>query len=66
MASKKAALPERTRGKNETVALTVRLPRDDWRRLHDLAVQQGQSLQALAIEGLNRIFAENGKSRIKI
>ena len=65
MATRKTAVPERTRGKNETVALTVRLPREDWFRLHDLANRLGQSLQALAVDGFNRILAENGKLRIK-
>jgi hypothetical protein len=64
--SQAAAPRERTRGKNETVALTVRVPREDWVRLHDLAIRLGQPLQRLAIDGLNRIFAENGKPGIRL
>jgi hypothetical protein len=48
------------RGKGETVSLTVRLPRADWMRLHHLAMSEGGSLQALAIQGFNKVLAEHG------
>jgi hypothetical protein len=51
---------ERTRGKGDIVALTVRLPRAEWERLHQLAVAEGTSIQQLAIQGLSRLFAEKG------
>ena len=51
---------ERRRGKNHVVALTVRLPRSEWERLHQLAVSEGMSIQALAVRGLNRVFSEKG------
>lgn len=50
----------RKRAMGETVALTVRLPRAEWARLHQLAVAEGVSLQALAIMGLSKVFAEHG------
>jgi len=50
----------RKRAQGETVALTVRLPRADWVRLHQLAVAEGVSLQTLAVMGLSRVFAEHG------
>lgn len=50
----------RKRAQGETVALTVRLPRAEWARLHQLAVAEGVSLQALAIMGLSKVFAEHG------
>jgi len=50
----------RKRGEGETVALTVRIPRADWARLHQLAVSEGVSLQALALNGLSKVFAEHG------
>lgn len=53
-------MPARKRGEGETVALTVRLARADWARLHALAVAEGVSLQALATEGLSKVFAEHG------
>jgi len=51
---------ERGRGKGEKVALTVRLQRADWERVHQLAVAEGVSIQALAVEGLSKVFAEKG------
>jgi len=51
---------ERGRGKGEKVALTVRLPRAEWERVHQLAVAEGVSIQALAVEGLSKVFAEKG------
>jgi hypothetical protein len=50
----------RKRAQGETVALTVRVARADWARLHQLAVAQGVSLQTLALQGLSRVFAEHG------
>ena len=50
----------RTRGKGPTVALTIRLPRAEWARLHQLAVAEGVSLQQLVLEGLSRVFTERG------
>jgi 3-oxoacyl-ACP reductase-like protein len=55
-----AALPDRQRGKSDTVALTVRLPRGEWERLHQLAVAEGTSIQRLAVKGLSRVFEEKG------
>lgn len=50
----------RKRAQGETVALTVRLPRAEWARLHQLAVAEGVSLQTLAVMGLSKVFAEHG------
>ncbi len=50
----------RRRGTRETVALSVRLPRAGWERLHQLAVSEGESIQTLSVRGLNKIFAEKG------
>lgn len=55
----------RERGKKETVALTVRLPRGEWERLHKLALTQGVSIQTLAVRGLSLVFEERGQSAIK-
>lgn len=51
---------QRQRGKGGKVALTVRVPRAEWERIHQLAVAEGTSIQALAIEGLSKVFAERG------
>ncbi len=56
---------KRERGMKETVALTVRLPRTDWERLHHLAVSEGVSIQTLAVRGLSLVFREKGLSPLK-
>lgn len=58
------SLPARGRGKGETVALTVRLSREDWQRVHQLALSEGLSIQKLAVEGLSRLFEEKGLKRL--
>lgn len=58
--SQTAASTERERGKGNLVALTVRLSRADWERVHQLAVSEGVSIQKLAVRGLSKIFAEKG------
>lgn len=55
-----AANRSRGRGKGEVVALTVRLPRAEWERVHQLAVAEGISIQALAVEGISKVFNEKG------
>jgi hypothetical protein len=50
----------RSRGKGATVAITVRLKREQWERLHDFALHEGDSLQGLALRGLNGLLKERG------
>ena len=50
----------RKRGKGETVAITVRLTRSQWERLHQFAVSEGDSLQGLALRGLSLLLREKG------
>lgn len=50
----------RKRAQGDLVALTVRIPRGEWARLHQLAVAEGVSLQTLAVSGLSKVFAERG------
>jgi hypothetical protein len=52
--------PRRKRGKGETVAITVRLTRAQWERLHQFAVSEGDSLQGLALRGLSLLLREKG------
>jgi hypothetical protein len=54
----------RGRGKGDVVALTVRLPRAEWERVHQLAVAEGVSIQALAVEGLSKVFADKGLPKL--
>jgi hypothetical protein len=56
---------QRIRGKGDTVALTVRLPRSEWERVHQLAVSEGVSIQSMAIEGLSKLFIEQGLPALK-
>jgi hypothetical protein len=42
------------------VALTLRLTRDQWDRVHQLARSQGMSLNRLAVLALSKIFEEKG------
>lgn len=51
---------DRQRGKGAMVSLTVRVNRDQWRRIHELAVHEGKSINAVAIEGISRLFQEKG------
>lgn len=55
---------ERQRAKKDVVALTVRLQRAEWERLHQLAVSEGMSIQSLAVRGLNRVFTEKGLPKL--
>jgi hypothetical protein len=54
------ARPPRKRAQGDTVALTVRLSRADWMRLRQLADTEGVSIQALAVDGLSRVFLGHG------
>ena len=55
---------DRQRAKKDVVALTVRLQRAEWERLHQLAVSEGMSIQSLAVRGLNRVFTEKGLPKL--
>ena len=55
---------EKQRGKGDVVALTVRLSRDDWQRVHQLALSEGVSIQRLAIDGLSKLFEEKGLKKL--
>jgi len=50
----------RKRGQGATVALSVRLARADWERLHQLAVAEGVSLQEIMVRGLSQVFTSKG------
>ena len=50
----------RTKAKHDMVALTLRLTRDQWDRVHQLARSQGISLNRLAVLALSKVFEEKG------
>jgi hypothetical protein len=46
--------------KKNRVATNLRLTRDQWRRVHELALEEETTVQELAIRGLSRLFEERG------
>lgn len=46
--------------KGEQIAVTLRLRKEQWRRLKELSIDERSSIQALAIEGMSRLFVERG------
>jgi len=46
--------------KKNRVATNLRLTRDQWRRVHELALDEETTVQELAIRGLSRLFEERG------
>ena len=50
----------RGRGKGPRVGIAVRLGHEDWYRVHDLAVREHTSLQALIVRGLSALMEERG------
>ena len=50
----------RKKAKGATVALTIRLSKEQWHRVHELARNEGISFQDLALQGLTKIFQERG------
>lgn len=50
----------RTKAKKEMVAVTLRLSRDQWERVHQLARAEGVSLNQLALHGLSKLLEEKG------
>lgn len=51
---------KRGRGMHEVVALTLRVSRSDWQRLHRLALTEGISLSDLMRSGLSRELSQRG------
>jgi len=50
--------------KTNRVATNLRLTRDQWRRVHELALDEETTVQELAIRGLSRLFEERGLPRL--
>jgi predicted HicB family RNase H-like nuclease len=55
-----AAHPERTKAVGEKVALTLRLTREQWDKVHQLAHAEGVSLNQLALHALSTLLQERG------
>lgn len=56
--TKKQVSTRRRRGEGDTVALTVRVPREGWKRLHMVAISEGVSLQELTIRAYSRLLQD--------
>lgn len=56
----------RVRAQGATVALTVRVSKSDWLRLHQLAMAEGTSLQVLALRGFSRLLEEQGLPSVEM
>lgn len=50
----------RRRAQGPVVNLSLRIARDDWQRLHMLALTEGVSINTLALRGLSLIFESKG------
>lgn len=50
--------------KKNRVATNLRLTREQWRRVHELAFDEETTVQELAIRGLSRLFEERGVPRL--
>ena len=48
------------RGQGDTVALTVRLPKADWKRLRNYAMDEDETLQSIAVRAFNRELTAKG------
>ena len=56
----------RARGQKPLVAMTFRLSRQDWERLHLLALSDGVSINTLTLRGLSRLLEERGLPGINV
>jgi len=50
----------RIKARSGLISVTIRLTREQWKRLHELALMDGSSLQSLAVMGLSRVFEDRG------
>ncbi len=62
--TKNPAEPTAAAKKTNRVATNLRLTRDQWRRVHELALDEETTVQDLAIRGLSRLFEERGLPRL--
>jgi hypothetical protein len=50
----------RERAQKAVVAMSFRISRQDWERLHQLAMVEGVSINTLTLRGLSKLFEERG------
>lgn len=63
---RKEATGGKKRGAGEVVAITVRVPKAEWVRLTNFAMEEGISLQTLAVRGFDDQLARKGLPPIRI
>jgi len=56
----------RSRAQKSVVAMSFRISRHDWERLHQLAIADGVSINTLTLLGLSKLFEERGLPGIVI
>jgi hypothetical protein len=54
----------RTRAKGDTVQMTVRLTREQWERVNQLADTEGISFNQLAIHAISKLFESRGLPKL--
>lgn len=62
----KSKANESAKPQKDVVALTLRLPRAEWLRLHTLALSEASSVQSAMVEALNLLFKSRGQRAMKI
>ncbi len=65
MATKKAVPNKIKRASGDTVALTVRLSKDDWKALKLFAAEQGETIQTIAVNAFNRELKAHKRDPLK-
>ena len=50
----------RARAQKAIVAMSFRITRQDWERIHQLAITEGVSINTLTLRGLSKLFEERG------
>lgn len=50
----------RARAQKAIVAMSFRITRQDWERVHQLAITEGVSINTLTLRGLSKLFEERG------
>lgn len=58
--------PQKPDDASKRTALTIRLPRDEWERLHRLALDEGVSIQTLAVQSFNLMFKLKGQRAMRV
>jgi hypothetical protein len=56
----------RERAQKSVVAMSFRISRMDWERLHQLAITEGVSINTLTLRGLSKLFEERGMQGVAL